>query len=66
MNLFGLLTLLSVTAAASSTQDPGGSPLQGDSALPVLVTSVCSERNAALVGGGELCNDCCKAAWGYG
>ncbi|XP_064929812.1 uncharacterized protein LOC110361832 [Columba livia] len=60
MNLFGLLTLLSITAAASSTQDPGGSPLQSDSALPVLVTSVCSERNAALVGGGAAA--CCMPA----
>ena len=49
-----------------STQHPRGSLVQRDSALPVLLASMCSEEGQALVVGGEPRNDCSKAAQGYG
>lgn len=51
---------------AAAWQHPWGSLVQRDLALLVLVTSVRSEKNQALVAGGELRNDCSKAARGYG
>lgn len=63
-HLLGLPIPPPLTAAA--WQHPWGSLVQRDLALLVLVTSVRSEKNQALVAGGELRNDCSKAARGYG